>query len=166
MRAARENCWFTGLFGDAHLLFITGKNCAWPQGVSPEPIACPLCLRFVRLLSNHATSCATDRVLQHWPRRRRIFWRVTDGRCKSGGLNFAKPRSNKSASGPSIAATGAIGLDGRVRSTAEIGCAFRSFETVGTRGEARRNQPAITPSMGAQDRPRLSATALLVIWPR
>src|SRR5260370_26572460 len=32
MRAARENCWFTGLFGDAHLLFMPGKNCAWPQG--------------------------------------------------------------------------------------------------------------------------------------
>ena len=115
MRAARENCWLAGLFGDARLLFISGKNCSWPQGVRQEPIACPLCLRFVRRPSNHATSCATDRVLQRWPRRRRISCRVTDGRCNSGGSSFAKPRSHTSASGHSITATG-CDRSGRPRS--------------------------------------------------
>jgi hypothetical protein len=60
MRAALENHRFAGLFGNAHLLFMLGKNCSWPQGAWPEPIACPLCLRFVRLPSNRATSCAID----------------------------------------------------------------------------------------------------------
>src|ERR1700732_4474120 len=92
MRAAPENCRFAGLFRDAYVLFISGKNCSCLQGAGPEPIACPLCLRFVRLPSNHATSRATDRVLQRWPRRRRIVWRVTDGRCNSGGV---EPRKNK-----------------------------------------------------------------------
>jgi hypothetical protein len=52
MRAALENRRFAGLFGDPHLLFMAGKNCSCPQGVWPEPIAYPLCPRFVRLLSN------------------------------------------------------------------------------------------------------------------
>jgi hypothetical protein len=60
MRAALEYHRFAGLFGNAHLLFILGKNCSLPQGVWPEPIACPLCLRFVRLPSNHATGSATN----------------------------------------------------------------------------------------------------------
>ena len=75
MRAAPENRWFTGLFRGAHLLFISGKNCSWPQGVWPQPIACPLCLRFVRLLSNHATWCAADG-LRRLPRRCRNLRRV------------------------------------------------------------------------------------------
>jgi hypothetical protein len=46
--------------------------------------------------------------------------------------------------------------------------AFDSLSLEFRRSErwVRRSQAAITPSMGAQDRPRLSATALLVIWPR
>jgi hypothetical protein len=58
---------------------------------------------------------------------------------------------------------GAIGLGGRVRSAAEIGGVAA---TPKRSGSERRTQAAITPSIGAQDRPRLSATALLVIWPR
>ena len=77
-----------------------------------------------------------------------------------------KPRLNKSASGHSIAATGAIGLDGRVRSAAEITACAAAPKRLGRERWVRRSQAAITPSMGAQDRPRLSATALLVIWPR
>src|SRR3981081_4573971 len=136
MRAALENHWFTGLFGDTHLLFITGKNCSWPQGGWPEPIGYPLCPRFVRLLSEpgdvvrdrprssalasakgNFLACHCRPMAQRWAKLGKTGDRI------SRQAATASPRQ------------GAIGFDGRVRGAAEVSCACRYSERVGTPAE-------------------------------